>query len=202
MRLQFGSILLCLVTVPVLYAQEASPNNVPSETKNESSESTSGELIPELLGAFKFRSIGPSLMSGRIADIALDKSNPNIWYIAVGSGGVWKTTNAGTTFQPIFDSQPSYSIGCITIDPNRSDTIWVGTGENVAGRHVGFGDGIYRSKDGGKSFEKLGLAQSERISKIVVDPQNSDTVYVASQGPLWSPGGERGLFKTTDGGST
>lgn len=202
MRMQIASVLLCLITPIALLAQEASQNNKPSATDTESSKSATAELIPDLLGAFKFRSIGPSLMSGRIADIALDKSNPNVWFIAVGSGGVWKTTNAGTTFEPIFDSQSSYSIGCITIDPNRSDTIWVGTGENVGGRHVGFGDGIYRSKDGGKTFENLGLAQSERISKIVVDPRNSDIVYVAAQGPLWSPGGERGLFKTTDGGAT
>lgn len=202
MRMQIASVLLCLITPIALLAQEASQNNKPSATDTESSKSATAELIPDLLGAFKFRSIGPSLMSGRIADIALDKSNPNVWFIAVGSGGAWKTTNAGTTFEPIFDSQSSYSIGCITIDPNRSDTIWVGTGENVGGRHVGFGDGIYRSKDGGKTFENLGLAQSERISKIVVDPRNSDIVYVAAQGPLWSPGGERGLFKTTDGGAT
>ncbi|MFN9980271.1 MAG: WD40/YVTN/BNR-like repeat-containing protein, partial [bacterium] len=101
-----------------------------------------------------------------------------------------------------FDAQSSYSIGCVTIDPNRPDTVWVGTGENVGGRHIGFGDGIYRSNDGGKSFKNVGLAKSEHISKIVVDPTNSDTVYVAAQGPLWSAGGERGLFKTTDGGAT
>ncbi|XZE17953.1 VPS10 domain-containing protein [Pirellulaceae bacterium SH449] len=158
--------------------------------------------LTELLGTFKHRSIGPALMSGRIADIAIDPSNPNVWFVAVGSGGVWKTTNAGTTFTPIFDGQSSYSIGCVTIDPNHTDTIWVGTGENVAGRHVGIGDGVYRSKDGGKSFQKMGLEQSEHISKIVIDPRNSNVIYVAAQGPLWSPGGERGLFKSVDGGTT
>jgi photosystem II stability/assembly factor-like uncharacterized protein len=120
----------------------------------------------------------------------------------VGSGGLWKTTNAGTTFAPIFDDKPSYSIGCISVDPRQSDTIWVGTGENVAGRHVGYGDGVYCSKDGGKTFEHLGLKGSEHISKILIDPRDSRTVFVAAQGPLWSPGGERGLFKTTDGGAT
>nr|MCU0709998.1 hypothetical protein [Pirellula sp.] len=122
-----------------------------------------------MLGALKFRSIGPAFMSGRIADIALDPKHPNTWYVAVGSGNLWKTTNAGTTFTPIFDDKPSYSMGCVTVDPNHSDTIWVGTGENVSGRHVGIGDGVYRSKDGGQSFENMGLKQSEHISKIVVD---------------------------------
>jgi hypothetical protein len=123
-------------------------------------------LNAELFGAFKHRSIGPALMSGRIADIAMDPSNPNVWFVAVGSGGVWKTTNAGTTFSPIFDGQSTFSIGCVTIDPNNNDTIWIGTGENVAGRHVGIGDGVYRSKDGGKSFQNMGLSQTEHISKI------------------------------------
>jgi photosystem II stability/assembly factor-like uncharacterized protein len=141
-------------------------------------------------------------MAGRIADIAIDPSRPATWYVAVGSGGLWKTTNAGTTFAPIFDDKPSYSIGCISVDPRQSDTIWVGTGENVAGRHVGYGDGVYCSKDGGKTFEHLGLKGSEHISKILIDPRDSRTVFVAAQGPLWSPGGERGLFKTTDGGAT
>jgi photosystem II stability/assembly factor-like uncharacterized protein len=156
----------------------------------------------ELVGAIKFRSIGPAFMAGRIADIALDPKQPNTWYVAVGSGNLWKTTNAGTTFTPIFDNKPSYSIGCVTIDPNHSDTIWVGTGENVSGRHVGFGDGVYRSKDGGRSFDNLGLKQTEHISKILIDPRDSDVVFVAAQGPLWSPGGERGLFKSSDGGAT
>jgi photosystem II stability/assembly factor-like uncharacterized protein len=156
----------------------------------------------ELISALKFRSIGPAFMSGRVADIALDPKQPNTWYVAVGSGNLWKTTNAGTSFTPIFDDKPVYSIGCVTIDPNHSDTVWIGTGENVGGRHVGFGDGVYRSRDGGKSFENLGLKQSDHISKIVVDPRDSNVVFVAAQGPLWSPGGERGLFKTTDGGAT
>jgi photosystem II stability/assembly factor-like uncharacterized protein len=159
-------------------------------------------LNAEFFGAFKHRSIGPALMSGRIADIAMDPSNPNVWFVAVGSGGVWKTTNAGTTFSPIFDGQSTFSIGCVTIDPNNNDTIWIGTGENVAGRHVGIGDGVYRSKDGGKSFQNMGLSQTEHISKIIVDPRNSNVIYVAAQGPLWSPGGERGLYKSVDGGVT
>ncbi len=146
------------------------------------------------------RGIGPALMSGRIADIAIHPKDQSTWYVAVGSGGVWKTTNAATTWTPIFDDQGSYSIGCVTIDPNRPEIIWVGTGENVGGRHVGYGDGIYRSLDGGSSWENLGLKKSEHIGNIIVHPEDSNTLYVAVQGPLWSPGGERGLYKTTDGG--
>ena len=144
----------------------------------------------------KLRNIGPAFMSGRIADLAIHPQNPNIWYVAAGSGGVWKTVNAGTTWQPIFDDQKSFSIGCVTIDPNNPHRIWVGTGENVGGRHVGFGDGIYLSTDDGKTWKNMGLKKSEHISKIIVRPGNSDIVYVAVQGPLWSKGGERGFYKT------
>lgn len=150
----------------------------------------------------KLRSIGPAMMSGRIADVAIHPKDDNIWYIAVGSGGVWKTLNAGVTWKPIFDNQSAYSIGCVTIDPNEPNTVWVGTGENVGGRHIGYGDGIYRSDDGGMTWKNLGLKKSEHISKIIVHPTNSDIVWVAVQGPLWKKGGERGVYKTTDGGKT
>ncbi|MEX0274187.1 MAG: WD40/YVTN/BNR-like repeat-containing protein, partial [Flavobacteriaceae bacterium] len=155
-----------------------------------------------IFNGLEFRNLGPALTSGRIADIAIDPTNENVWYIAVGSGGVWKTENAGTTFKPIFDQQPSYSIGALAIDPSDSNTIWVGTGENVGGRHVGFGDGIYVSHDGGKGWKNMGLKASEHISKIVVHPEDSNTLFVASQGPLWSKGGERGFYRTEDGGAT
>ncbi|WP_340065853.1 VPS10 domain-containing protein [Ascidiimonas aurantiaca] len=151
---------------------------------------------------FEFRNIGPAFMSGRIADVAIHPHNESIWYVAVGSGGVWKTINAGTTWQPIFDEETSYSTGCVTIDPNNTNIIWVGTGENVGGRHVGYGDGIYRSKDGGNSWENMGLTKSEHISKIIVHPENSDMIWVAVQGPLWKSGGDRGLYKSADGGKT
>ena len=152
------------------------------------------------LSGLKLRPIGPALMSGRIADIAIDPARPNTWFVAVGSGGVWKTANAGTTWKSIFDGQTSYSIGCVTLDPANSNIVWVGTGENVGGRHVGYGDGVYWSGDGGEHWEKRGLAKSEHISKIVVHPEEPNTVWVAAQGPLWSAGGERGVYKTTDGG--
>ncbi|WP_299530029.1 glycosyl hydrolase [Ulvibacterium sp.] len=150
----------------------------------------------------KFRSLGPALTSGRIADIAIHPKNENIWYVAVGSGGVWKTVNSGTTWTPIFDKQISYSIGCITIDPNNPHTVWVGTGENVGGRHVGFGDGIYVSHDDGKTWKNMGLKKSEHLSKIIIHPENSDIIWVASQGPLWKKGGDRGIYKSIDGGKT
>jgi photosystem II stability/assembly factor-like uncharacterized protein len=150
----------------------------------------------------KLRAIGPALMSGRISDIAIDPNNRNIWYVAVGSGGVWKTVNAGITFSPIFDGQTSYSIGCVTIDPDDSLVVWVGSGENVSGRHVGYGDGVYKSLDGGKTWANMGLKMSEHIDRILIDPRDTDTVYVAAEGPLWSSGGQRGVFKSTDGGKT
>jgi photosystem II stability/assembly factor-like uncharacterized protein len=148
----------------------------------------------------ELRGIGPAMKSGRIADVAIHPSDPSTWYVAVGSGGVWKTVNAGTTWKPVFDAQSSYSIGCVTIDPSNPNVVWVGTGENVGGRHVGFGDGVYRSADGGATWEKRGLERSEHLAKIVVHPDEPDTLWVAAQGPLWSPGGERGLYRTTDGG--
>lgn len=148
----------------------------------------------------EFRSIGPAFMSGRISDIAIHPDNQSVWYVAVGSGGVWKTENRGTTWEPIFDNEDSYSIGAITIDPNNPSTIWVGTGENVSGRHVAYGSGVYRSRDGGQNWENMGLAESERIGMIRIDPRDSNTLFVAAQGPLWSGGGERGLFKSADGG--
>ena len=158
--------------------------------------------IDTALNGFQFRSIGPAFMSGRISDIAIDPNNENIWYVAVSSGGTWKTENAGTTWQPLTDNQPFFATGCITIDPNNSASIWLGTGENVGGRHIGIGHGIYHSLDGGKSWKDMGLKKSEHLSKIIIHPDNSDIIWVASQGPLWSSGGDRGLFKSTDGGKT
>ena len=159
-------------------------------------------LAETSLSGLRLRGIGPAINGGRIADIDIHPDNENVMYVAVGSGGVWKTTNAGTTWDPIFDGQSSYSIGSVTLDPSAPNIVWVGTGENVGGRHVGFGDGIYRSTDGGRTWRNMGLEASEHLSTIIVHPEDSDVVWVAAQGPLWSPGGERGLYKTTDGGET
>ena len=150
----------------------------------------------------ELRPIGPALTSGRILDLAVDPRDERVWYVATAGGGVWKTTNAGVSFNPIFDDQKSSSIGCVTIDPHDSLVVWVGSGENNSQRSVSMGDGVYKSIDGGRSWTNMGLGKSEHIGKIVVDPRDSDVVYVAAQGPLWAPGGDRGLYKTTDGGKT
>ncbi|MCG8603602.1 glycosyl hydrolase, partial [bacterium] len=163
---------------------------------------TQDRMTSKTFNGLKFRSIGPALTSGRIGDIAVHPKNRSIYFVAVSSGGVWKTVNSGTTWTPIFDKQASYSIGCVTIDPNNPLTVWVGTGENNSQRSVSYGDGVYKSIDSGKTWKNVGLKNSEHIAKIVVDPRDSDAVYVASQGPLWSAGGDRGLYKTTDGGKS
>jgi photosystem II stability/assembly factor-like uncharacterized protein len=150
----------------------------------------------------ELRPIGPALTSGRIIDLAVDPRDGRVWYIATAGGGVWKTTNAGTSFTPLFDDQKSHSIGCVTVDPHDSLVVWVGSGENNSQRSVSMGDGVYKSVDGGQSWKNVGLEKSEHISKIAVDPRDSNVVYVAAQGPLWAPGGDRGLYKTIDGGKT
>ena len=166
------------------------------------SQSEKNKAISTAVNGLELRGIGPALMGGRIADIVVNPNNPSIWYVAAGSGNLWKTTNRGITWQPIFDKQASYSIGTLAIDPNQTETVWVGTGENVSGRHVGWGDGVYKSTNGGKTWQQMGLSKSEHIGKILIDPRNSDIVLVAAEGPLWSSGGDRGVYKTEDGGQT
>ncbi len=148
------------------------------------------------------RGIGPALMSGRIVDLAINSARPGEYYVASASGGVWKTTNWGTTFTPIFDGQASFSIGCITLDPNNPNTVWVGTGENNSQRSVSWGDGVYKSLDAGATWTNMGLKESEHIGMIRVHPSDPNTVFVAAMGPLWRSGGDRGLYRTTDGGAT
>ena len=154
------------------------------------------------LASLKLRSIGPALMSGRVVGFAMHPQDRSRYFVAVACGGVWKTTNAGVSWTPVFDGEGSYSIGCVTLDPKDPNVVWVGTGENNSQRSVGYGDGVYKSIDGGKTWQNLGLKSSEHIAKILIDPRDSDIVYVAAQGPLWGPGGDRGLFKTADGGKT
>jgi photosystem II stability/assembly factor-like uncharacterized protein len=157
-------------------------------------------LSSATLSGLKLRSLGPAVTSGRVVGFAVHPHDRSTYYVAAASGGVWKTTNAGTTWTPIFDNEGSYSIGVVVLDQKNPNVVWVGTGENNSQRSVGYGDGVYRSDDGGKSWKKMGLDKSEHIGKILIDPRNSDVVYVAAQGPLWGPGGDRGLYKTTDGG--
>ncbi len=179
-------------------------SDVYSQRKKSDSETDPGKSLftESTFSGFQLRSIGPAFMSGRIADIAIHPEDDNVWYIAVGSGGIWKTSNAGVTWDPVFDGQGSYSVGCVAIDPSNPHRVWVGSGEDVGGRHAGYGDGIYLSEDGGKTWKNMGLKKSERISRILIHPENSDVIWVTAQGPLWTPGGERGLYKSTDGGIT
>jgi photosystem II stability/assembly factor-like uncharacterized protein len=173
-----------------------------SAKPEEKKEEKKGGMTAGTFAGLEFRNIGPSVVGGRIVDLAVDPRSPSTWYVAAASGGVWKTTNAGTTWAPIFEGQGSFSIGCLAIDPKNPLVVWVGTGENNSQRSVSYGDGVYKSTDGGKSWDNVGLKKSEHIGKILIDPRDTDTVYVAAQGPLWAPGGVRGLSKTTDGGKT
>ncbi|RMF75256.1 MAG: glycosyl hydrolase [Acidobacteria bacterium] len=197
MRKLACALLLSLLLVPA--TAEAARDRASRRTGEEPPKT---RLSAATFAGLKLRAIGPAMTSGRIADIAIDPTHPATWIVAAASGGVWRTDNAGTTWTPLFDDQGSYSIGCVALDPNDPLVIWVGTGENNSQRSVSYGDGVYRSLDGGKTWENMGLRESEHIGKILVDPRDGDTVWVAAQGPLWRPGGDRGLYKTTDGGRT
>src|SRR5438128_3413883 len=188
----------CLVAL--LFALAAHAANAPAPSTP--TKPATPKYDDKVFSGLELRGIGPAIVSGRVIDLAVDPRDARVWFVATAGGGVWKTTNAGTTFTPIFDGEGSYSTGCVTIDPNDSLTVWVGSGENNAQRSVSYGDGVYKSVDGGKSWTNMGLAKSEHIGKIVVDPRDSKVVYVAAQGPLWNAGGDRGLYKTTDGGKT
>lgn len=182
---------LALFTASLAFAQKKTPTPI--------------EKLPYdagTVGALSFRMVGPALTSGRVIDIAVHPTNKDTWYVAAAAGGVWLTQNHGITFEPIFDNYGSYSIGCLAIAPSNPNTVWVGSGENNNQRSVSYGDGIYKSVDGGKSFANMGLKNTEHIGKIVVHPTNENIIWVAAYGPLWSSGGERGVYKTTDGGAT
>jgi len=194
-------LVLWLLTFALIAGAGMTPSRAEDDEEAEA-EASKDALSSGNLGGLKFRSIGPAFMAGRIGDLAVDPQDPSHYYVAACSGGVWKTTNSGTTWTPVFDKQGSYSIGCLRMDPNNPATVWVGTGENNAQRSVSFGDGVYRTLDGGETWKNMGLKDSEHIGMIQVHPRDADTVYVAAQGPLWRSGGERGLYKTTDGGKS
>ncbi|HLB54038.1 MAG TPA: hypothetical protein VJK71_02935 [Gemmatimonadales bacterium] len=212
MSLRAQAILLLTLVTPSALGAQATPTppqrqpfprpalQIPPDSQ--ARPDTADRLRPGLFAGLRLRSIGPAAPSGRIGEIAVHSANQSTWYVAVHSGGVWKTVNAGTTWTPIFDSQSSYSIGTVAIDPRNPLVVWVGTGENNSQRSVGYGDGVYKSTDGGRSWSNLGLKGSNHIGKILVDPRNSAVVYVSAIGPLWSAGGDRGVYKTTDGGKT
>ncbi len=175
--------------------------NAKEKDKEAEEEQTDG-ISSKTVSGLKWRSIGPALTSGRVADFAVNPENHSEWYVAIASGNVWKTVNNGTTFKPVFDKYGSYSTGVITMDPNNPNLLWLGTGENNHQRALGYGDGVYKSEDGGESWKNMGLKESRHIGGIVVDPSNSNIVFVAAEGSAWGPGGDRGLYKTIDGGET
>jgi len=156
----------------------------------------------EMIKSLEWRLLGPSLYSGRIVDIAIPKENPYTIYCAAASGGIWKTTNNGTTWNPIFDDQGTGSMGDIAIADSNPNIIWAGTGEAIAASHTTWGDGVYKSTDAGKTWTHMGLRDSQQIGKVIVHPENPDVVYVAAVGHLWGENSERGLYKTTDAGKT
>lgn len=159
-------------------------------------------IKPGDVSGLQFRSIGPALTSGRIADFAVNPDNHSEYFVGVASGHIWKTTNNGNTFEPVFDDYGAYSIGCLAMDPNDSHVIWAGTGENNHQRALGYGDGVYKTTDGGKSWKNMGLKESRQVGMIAIHPDNSDLVFVAAEGSVWGPGGDRGLYRTKDGGKT
>ena len=191
-----------LIPVCIAMAVVFSPVELLAQKKKSKEEEKVEGLDSVILSGMKWRSIGPALTSGRVADFAVNPENQSEWYVAIASGNVWKTVNNGTTFKPIFEEYGSYSTGVITMDPDNPNVLWLGTGENNHQRALGYGDGVYKSEDGGESWKNMGLKESRQIGGVVVDPRNSDVVFVAAEGSAWGPGGDRGLYKTTDGGET
>jgi hypothetical protein len=169
----------------------------PRELRAQDSGLTAGSLE-----ALAFRSLGPSLTTGRIADLEIDPRDPDVWYLAAGSGGLFKTVDRGNHWTPIFDAHDAYSLACVVVDPRESNVVWLGTGENTHNRSTSWGSGVYKSSDAGSTWQLVGLPDSQKIQEIVIDPRDSDTVYVVAPGPLWNAGGERGLYRTIDAGAT
>ncbi|MDX2034171.1 MAG: hypothetical protein SF339_26080 [Blastocatellia bacterium] len=159
-------------------------------------------LTEALFKSLQFRALGPAIMGGRIDDFAVVESNPHTIYAATASGGLWRTTNNGVTWEPLFDGESHSSIGDVALAPSNPDIVWVGTGEPNNRQSSSWGNGVYKSVDGGKTWTNMGLKDSHHIGRIVVHPTNPEIVYVAAVGRLWGPNRERGLFKTTDGGKT
>ena len=192
-----------IVSPPPALATPSAPSTLSSATSPSPTASpTSVQLTDVLFKGLKARAIGPAVMGGRVSDIAIDPRNPAVFYVGLGTGGIFKTGNNGVSFEPIFDKQPVLSIGAIAIAPSDSDVVWVGTGEANDRNSSEWGDGVYRSTDGGATWTNVGLKESRAIARIAVHPTKPEVAYVAAMGNLWKDGGERGLYKTTDGGKT
>ncbi len=193
---------------PALATPSAAPSATPTATVQEAAAqspapaSAPAQLTDVHLKSWKARAIGPAVMGGRVSEIALDPRNPAIFYVGLGTGGLFKTGNNGVTFDPIFDKQPVLSIGAVAVAPSDSDVVWVGTGEANDRNSSEWGDGVYRSTDGGSTWTNVGLKESRTIARVVVHPAKPEVAYVAAMGHLWKDGGERGLYKTTDAGKT
>src|SRR5215216_2625679 len=202
---------LALATITVHSQNQTSSQTAPTATPAQSPRPTpSPSPTPTpinwstdpMLKRFVWRSIGPASMGGRIDDITGVEQNPYILYVAFATNGVWKSTNNGTTFQPIFDIYGTHSVGDVAVAPSDPNIVWVGTGEANNRQSSSYGDGIYKSVDAGKTFTKMGLEDSQAIARIVIDPKDPNIVYVAVLGHLFGPNKERGVYKTTDGGKT
>ena len=174
--------------------KEAAKEKSKEKSKDKDKPKEDSVYNSSLVSGLKFRSIGPAFCSGRIADFAVNPKNHSEWFVAVASGHVWKTVNNGTTFEPVFDNNGTYSIGCVVIDPGNTNVVWVGTGENNHQRSLGYGNGVYKSCDDGKSWKNMGLKDSRQIGMIAIDPRNSDVVFVAAEGSVW---GSRGRSRIT-----
>ncbi|MFN2514937.1 MAG: hypothetical protein ABR556_01880 [Pyrinomonadaceae bacterium] len=197
-------ILLLGISGASSFAQDlsATPSPSPQETPGAVKDEKIKPPFEEAFERLEWRSIGPANMGGRTADVEGVSGNANVVYVATASGGLWKTVNAGVTWKPIFERQGTFSIGDIALAPNNPDVVWVGTGESNVRNSVSFGDGVYKSTDGGKNWQHMGLKDTERISAIIIHPQNPEIVYVGALGHAFGPNDERGLFMTTDGGKT
>jgi len=201
----FVAIIASASAAALSAQQESRAGSVPDKTTAAAFNADSARLVE-----LPWRNIGPAITSGRVVDFAVPEGPRSrvgdrlgeFFYVASASGGVWKTTNGGTTWEPIFDHQSTMSVGDIAVAPTNPDIVWVGTGEANNQRSSSWGDGVYKSENGGKSWTNMGLRRSEHIGRIIVHPTNPNVVFVAAAGPLWTSGGDRGLFRTTDAGKT
>lgn len=196
--MRFFCFALCWFFSAFALAQETPAGGSPRQPPR-------AELPPlneVLFKNLKVRSIGPATPGGRVSEIAIDPRNPAIFFVGFSTGGLFKTGDNGVTFDPVFDKEPVQSIGAVAVSPSNSDVVWVGTGEASDRNTAEWGNGVYRSTDGGGTWQHVGLENSRTIGRVVVDPRNADTAYAVAGGNLWADGGERGLFKTADGGQT